>query len=172
MTTLDLKKYIRTVPNFPNQGILFYDIATLIANPTAWNYAIKQLADIIKPMNIDFLVSLESRGFILASALSVVLNKGLVMVRKPNKLPGSVVSYSYNLEYGKDSFEIQTDILPAESKVVIVDDVLATSGSINAAYELLKQLKITPVAATVLIEISELQGKQKLSIPVKSLLVY
>lgn len=172
MTTLDLKKYIRTIPNFPSEGILFYDIATLMANPKAWNYAIAQLAKIIEPMNVDFLVSLESRGFLLASALSVVLNKGLVMVRKPNKLPGKVVSYSYNLEYGKDSFEIQTDILPTESRVVIVDDVLATSGSINAAYELLKQLEITPVAATVLIEISELQGKHKLPIPVKSLLVY
>lgn len=170
---MDLKKYIRDIPDFPRKGILFYDITTLLNKKEAFKEAIDSLAKILKNKKIDYIVAAESRGFIFAGALSYKLGCGFIPVRKPGKLPYKTHSHKYSLEYGNDSLEIHQDAFPENSKVLILDDLLATGGTALALIALAKKLKADIVAVVFLIELIDLKGIEKLKdYPVYSLLKF
>ena len=168
-----IKKYIRDIPNFPKRGITFHDITPLLQNGDAFNESIDQMAELIKDREIDYLVCIESRGFIFGSAISMKLGSGLVVVRKPGKLPYVTINASYSLEYGNDSLEIHKDAIHENSKVVIVDDLLATGGTAEATGNLIRQLGGDIIGYLFLIELTELDGSEKLKpSPVWSILKY
>jgi adenine phosphoribosyltransferase len=153
---------IRPIPDFPIPGILFQDIAPLIANPKAYELVTKEFAQTNSPFNL--VAGVESRGFILASAIAIDSAVGFVPIRKAGKLPGSVIKREYGLEYGSDSLEMQVDALAhvSEPKVLLIDDVLATGGTLIAALELLKDLAAEVCEVAVLLEISELGGRERI----------
>jgi adenine phosphoribosyltransferase len=170
---MNLLDYLPTIPDFPKPGIMFKDISPLLADHRAFTYAIDQLYDLSNFYDFDYVLGIESRGFIFATALSQASKKGLVLARKPNKLPKKVYSESYGLEYGTDSLEVQQDIFPNKAKVLLIDDVLATGGTLVAAANLVRKSGANVVGALVLLEISELLGHSKLAkekIQVKSLI--
>ena len=169
---MDLKVHIRRIADFPKSGILFYDISTLLQEPAAWREAVDQLATRVAAHRPDRLVGIESRGFIVAAPVAVQLGVGFGMVRKRGKLPGSVVTHAYSLEYGMDSIEISADLIPAGSRVVVIDDLIATGGTAAATVELLRKIGAAPVAAVFLIELTNLNGRAKLDVPVDALLQY
>jgi adenine phosphoribosyltransferase len=168
----DLKNHIRGIPDFPKPGILFYDIGTLLAHGPAWQETVARLAEIIRPLNPDALIGIEARGFLVASAVAAHLGCGFVMARKKGKLPGKTVAYSYQLEYGADTIEMQKGILPPGSRVVICDDLLATGGTAAAVIALAQRMEIDVVHAAFIIELSFLKGREKLGIPATSLIGY
>ncbi|HEY2610295.1 MAG TPA: adenine phosphoribosyltransferase [Reyranella sp.] len=169
---IDLKKHIRSIPDFPKPGILFYDISTLLAHAKAWHVTIERLADVIRPYKPDTLAGIESRGFLLAAPLALALGTGFVMLRKQGKLPGTTVRHTYALEYGTDTIEIQQDAIKKGTRVVLVDDLLATGGTMAAAVTLLESVGgIVPAAACV-IELTFLDGRKRLKVPVETLLKY
>jgi adenine phosphoribosyltransferase len=167
---MDLKTHIRQIPDFPKPGILFYDILTLLQQPGVFRVAIERMAGLVVPHRPDRLVGIESRGFIFAAALTLRLDVGFAMVRKRGKLPGSVVGHAYNLEYGSDTIEISSDLIAPGSRVVIVDDLIATGGTVAATVELLEKIEVEVVAAVFLIELAGLRGRERLKVPVASLL--
>ena len=169
---LDLKQHIRSIPDFPKPGILFYDISTLLAHPKAWHTAIERLADLIRPHKPDVLAGIESRGFLLAAPLALALGTGFVMMRKQGKLPGTTVRHTYSLEYGTDTIEIQQDAVHKGARVVLVDDLLATGGTMGAAVNLLETVGAVVPATAVLIELTFLEGRKRLTPPVETLLQY
>ena len=169
---LDLKQHIRSIPDFPKPGILFYDISTLLAHPKAWHTAIERLADLIRPHKPDVLAGIESRGFLLAAPLALALGTGFVMMRKQGKLPGTTVRHTYSLEYGTDTIEIQQDAVHKGARVVLVDDLLATGGTMAAAVNLLETVCAVVPATAVIIELTFLEGRKKLAPPVETLLQY
>ncbi|MEA2847149.1 MAG: adenine phosphoribosyltransferase [Rhodospirillaceae bacterium] len=169
---IDLKKHIRSIPDFPKPGILFYDISTLLAHAKAWHATIERLADAIRPYKPDILAGVESRGFLLAAPLALALGTGFVMLRKQGKLPGTTVRHTYALEYGTDTIEIQQDAIMNGARVVLIDDLLATGGTMAAAVTLLEQVGgIVPAAACVM-ELTFLDGRKRLKVPVETLLKY
>lgn len=170
--TIDLKKHIRSIPDFPKPGILFYDISTLLAHPKAWHATIEQLAETVKAYKPDVLAGIESRGFLLAAPLALALGTGFVMLRKKGKLPGITVRHTYALEYGTDTIEIQADAITKGKRVVLVDDLLATGGTMGAAITLLEQVGAVVPAAACIIELTFLEGRKRLSVPVEALLKY
>src|SRR5439155_1198755 len=125
---IDLKQHIRSIPDFPKPGILFYDISTLLAHAKAWHETVEQMAERVKKYKPDVLAGIESRGFLLAAPLALALGTGFVMLRKKGKLPGITVRHTYALEYGTDTIEIQSDAVHNGTRVVLVDDLLATGG--------------------------------------------
>jgi len=170
---LDLKNLIRTIPDFPQKGILFRDITTLLNNKRAFKITINRLASLFKDRKIDYIVCAEARGFILGGALAYKLGCGFIPVRKPGKLPYKSYKVSYKLEYGKDSFCIHRDAFPKGAKVLIVDDLLATGGTAHAIVRLVKKLKGEIVGIVFLIELLSLKGRKKLkSYPVYSLIKF
>ena len=169
---IDLKNHIRSIPDFPKPGILFYDISTLLAHPKAWHTAIERLADLIRPHKPDVLAGIESRGFLLAAPLALALGTGFVMMRKQGKLPGTTVRHTYSLEYGTDTIEIQQDAVHKGARVVLVDDLLATGGTMAAAVNLLETVGAVVPATAVIIELTFLEGRKKLAPPVETLLQY
>jgi adenine phosphoribosyltransferase len=169
---MDLKEQIRQIPDFPKSGILFYDVSTLLRRAEAFHQAIEQLAELVAPHRPDYLVGIESRGFIFAAPLALRLGIGFAMIRKRGKLPGSVVGHVYDLEYGSDTIEISADLLPARSRIVIVDDLIATGGTAAATAELLDKINTEVVAAVFLIELTNLNGRMRLRVPVETLLTY
>ncbi len=169
---IDLKKHIRSIPDFPKPGILFYDISTLLAHPKAWHTAIERLADLIRPHKPDVLAGIESRGFLLAAPLALALGTGFIMLRKQGKLPGMTVRHTYALEYGTDTIEIQQDAVHKGARVVLVDDLLATGGTMAAAVELLETVGAVVPTAACIIELTFLEGRKKLKPPVETLLQY
>ena len=169
---IDLKKHIRSIPDFPKPGILFYDISTLLAHAKAWHATIERMADALRPYKPDVLAGVESRGFLLAAPLALALNTGFVMMRKQGKLPGSTVRHTYALEYGTDTIEIQQDAIKKGARVVLVDDLLATGGTMAAAVKLLEQVGGVVPAAACVIELTFLEGRKKLDVPVEALLKY
>jgi len=169
---IDLKKHIRSIPDFPKPGILFYDISTLLAHPKAWHATIEQMADTVRAYKPDVLAGIESRGFLLAAPLAVALGTGFVMLRKKGKLPGITVRHTYALEYGTDTIEIQADAVDKGKRVVLVDDLLATGGTMAAAVTLLEQVGAVVPAAACIIELTFLEGRKKLPVPVEALLKY
>ena len=159
---MNLLDYLPGVPNFPKPGIVFRDISPLLGDPKAFRYAIEQMAALAQGWDYTHIVGIESRGFIFASALAHVQHKSLVLVRKPGKLPQATHKEAYGLEYGNDSLEIQASSIPAQSRVLIVDDVLATGGTILAASRLIEQLGCLVVGVLTLGEIVALAGQEVL----------
>jgi adenine phosphoribosyltransferase len=169
---MDFKQHIRAIPDFPKPGILFYDISTLLAHPQAWRAMIEQLADVIRPYQPELLVGIESRGFLVAAPLAYALGSGFAMVRKKGKLPGKTVRYSYDLEYGTDTIEVQEDAISAGQRVVVLDDLIATGGTMQAAIELVQQRGGVVACAAVLIELAFLDGRRKLNVPLTAMVTY
>lgn len=169
---MDLKEHIRSIPDFPKPGILFYDISTLLRHAEAWQVAMARMAEIIEVYKPDYLAGLESRGFLFAAPLALKLGCGFLMLRKPGKLPGAIVGLDYTLEYRSDRIEVQADAVPPGARVVVVDDLLATGGTLSAGIRLLRQLGAEVPAAVTLIELSFLNGRQHLDVPFESLLQY
>lgn len=167
---LNLENYIASIPNFPKEGILFKDISPLLANAQAWKQAVKTIAQAVKNMKPDILVGIESRGFLLSAPIAVELDLGFVMIRKKNKLPGDTVAFNYDLEYGSDTIEIQKSLIKHGQRVVILDDLLATGGTIKASVELLKKLNINICGCACIIELTQLKAREILDIPIYSLL--
>ena len=168
----DLKAYIREIPDFPKPGILFYDISTLLINPEAWRETVHRLQTAIEPYQPTKLVGIESRGFLVAAPLAYLLNVGFVMVRKRGKLPGEIIRHSYDLEYGQDVVEVQADAIKPGERVVVLDDLLATGGTMAAAIQLLRQVGGDVVAAASIIELNFLMGRTKLDVPFNAILSY
>lgn len=169
---MNLKEHIRGIPDFPIPGILFYDISTLLSNPEAWNHTLDELEKIVSKWNPEILAGIESRGFLLSSALADRMNIPMTMIRKKGKLPGEVISHEYELEYGTDTIEIQSDAIKAGQRVVILDDLLATGGTLVASGDLLNSVGADIVGCAVIIELDFLKGKEKLSFSLKSLVSY
>jgi adenine phosphoribosyltransferase len=160
---MNLLDYLPGVPDFPKPGILFRDISPLLANPAAFRDAILQMGVLAQQFDYSHILGIESRGFIFGSALAHQAHKGLALARKPNKLPLASHRESYGLEYGADSLEIQQSTLPAGARVLIVDDVLATGGTIIAASQLLKKAGFEVAGAITLLKIEGLNGDKHLS---------
>lgn len=170
---MDLKKYIRDVPDFPKKGILFKDITTLVKEPTAFKYAIDQLVEKYKDETINKIVSVEARGYIFGGVLAYVLNCGFIPVRKPGKLPGETVALDYTLEYGTNTVEIHKDGIQSGDYVLVFDDLLATGGTVHATCKLIEQLGGTIIGCAFLINLRFLPGTEKLKeYPVFSLIEY
>lgn len=169
---MDLKKHIATVPDFPKPGILFYDISTLLAHPQAWGTTVDRLHDAIKPEQPDLLACIESRGFLVAAPLAVQLGVGFFMIRKVGKLPGKTLPHTYDLEYGSDTIEIQENAVRQGQRVVILDDLLATGGTLAAATQLLRNCGADVRAAACIIELAFLNGRERLDLPITSLVSY
>ena len=159
----DLKKFIRDIPDFPKKGIIFHDITPLLQNADAFMAAIERMAEMLNGREIDYLVGIESRGFIFASALAIKLRTGLVIVRKPGKLPYVTINASYDLEYGSDSLEVHRDAIHNGSRVVLIDDLLATGGTAKAAGDLIAKLGGEIAGYCFLVELTDLGGENKLS---------
>lgn len=169
---MNLKDHIRSIPDFPKPGILFYDISTLLQHAEAWSATVDRLADEIGPYRPERLIGIESRGFLVAAPLALRLGVGFSMVRKKNKLPGRTVSHTYDLEYGSDTIEIQADAIEKGQKVILMDDLLATGGTAAAAVKLLQGVGAEVVAAAFIIELNFLGGRARLDLPVHSLIGY
>src|SRR6185436_19889586 len=169
---MDFKNHIRAIPDFPKPGILFYDISTLLAHPQAWHAAVEQLAAAIRPYRPDLLVGIESRGFLVAAPLAYAIGSGFAMLRKKGKLPGPTVRHTYDLEYGSDTIEMQEDAISPGQRVIVLDDLLATGGTMQAAIELVQQRGGTVAAAVCIIELAFLRGRERLNVPVTSMIVY
>jgi adenine phosphoribosyltransferase len=157
-----LKSQIRHVPDFPKPGILFYDVTTLLKDPQGFKLAVDSMAEPYKGLGITLVVGIESRGFILGSAVADRLGAGFVPVRKLGKLPAQTVRASYALEYGTDSLEMHRDAVERGQKVLIVDDLLATGGTARATVDLVRQLGGDVVGVSFLIELAALNGREKL----------
>ncbi len=169
---IDLKDYIRHIPDFPKPGILFYDISTLMQNPDAWQIAMGRLSRQIAPLRPDLLAAVESRGFLTAAPIADRMGCGMLMLRKSGKLPGKTIAHTYDLEYGSDTLEIQADAVRPGQRVVVMDDLLATGGTLAASIALLRKAGAEVVGASVLVELTGLGGRDKLDTTVTSLLSY
>ena len=161
-TTKDLAGQIRDIPDFPKPGILFKDITTLLKDGESFRASVDGLLEKIGKRDVDCVVGMESRGFIFGAPIAYKLGAGFVPVRKLGKLPGDVVSVEYDLEYGSATLEMHKDAFKPGAKVLIVDDLLATGGTVAGTIELVKQLKGTIVACAFLIELTALKGREKL----------
>jgi adenine phosphoribosyltransferase len=163
MLTIDLKQMIRSVPDFPKPGINFFDITTLLKEPAGLKATIEALSAPYADARIETVVGIESRGFILGSAVAQQIGAGFVPVRKPGKLPARAIKEVYELEYGKDAIEVHADAIEKGQRVLIVDDVLATGGTAAATTRLVQQLGGTLHGLAFLIELTFLNGKSKLT---------
>jgi adenine phosphoribosyltransferase len=169
---MDLKQHIRSIPDFPKPGILFYDISTLLAHPEAWRTTVERLADAVRPLAPELLVGIESRGFLVAAPLAYALGSGFAMVRKKGKLPGRTTQYSYDLEYGTDTIEMQVDAIAPGQRVIVLDDLLATGGTLQAAINLVSRQGGEVVGAATIIELTFLNGRQRIPVPFTSMVSY
>lgn len=168
-----IQAFIRDVPDFPKKGILFKDITPLLQDPAGLKETISELARAVEPRTFDVVCGIESRGFIFGTALAHHLGKGFVPIRKPGKLPWKTESESYELEYGTDRIEIHRDAVRAGQGVLLVDDLLATGGTMEAALKLVRKLGGKPVGCSFVIELDFLAGRKRLGdVPVHSLLHY
>ncbi len=172
MTESELKRHIRGIPDFPKPGILFYDISTLLRNAQAWKAAMAAMAARITPHRPEVLAGIESRGFLLAAPLALELGLGFIMLRKPRKLPGATIGLDYALEYGSDRIEMQADAITPGQRVVLLDDLLATGGTMAAGISLLREAGAEVPAAATLLELTFLGGRNRLDVPVETLLTY
>ncbi|MDE2230111.1 MAG: adenine phosphoribosyltransferase [Alphaproteobacteria bacterium] len=169
---MDLKQHIRSVPDFPKKGILFYDISTLLAHAKAWQATVDRLETALTPHRPQLLVGIESRGFLVAAPLALALGIGFVMVRKRGKLPGATIPYTYALEYGTDTIEIQADAVTPGTRVAVLDDLLATGGTLEAAVNLCRKVGGDVVAAGCIIELNFLGGRKRVDVPFVSVVGY
>ena len=162
MSADDLRAKIREVPDFPKPGIVFYDITTLLKDAAAYREAIDLLTEPFRDRRVDIVVGMESRGFIFSAAMAYQLNAGFVPVRKLGKLPAETVSVEYSLEYGTNTLEVHKDALSPGQRVLIVDDLLATGGTVKGTIELVERLKGEVVGLAFLVELLFLKGRQRL----------
>jgi adenine phosphoribosyltransferase len=169
---MDLKEHIRGIPDFPQPGILFYDISTLLRDADAWQVAMGRMARAVRTYQPDLVAGIESRGFLMAAPLALKLGSGFIMLRKRGKLPGATIGHDYALEYGTDRIEIQADAVKPGQRVVVVDDLLATGGTMAAGITLLRQVGAVVPAAAALIELTFLGGRARLDVPVETLVTY
>ncbi len=160
---MDLKSYVRDIPDWPKQGVVFKDITPLLGNRDSFKYAIDSIADHYKGKQIDMILGAEARGFILASALAYKMGCGFVPARKPGKLPYNTLSAEYDLEYGTDTLEMHEDAIKSNDRVLVVDDLIATGGTAAAKVKLVEQLGGKVVGIAFLIELAFLNGRDKLN---------
>jgi adenine phosphoribosyltransferase len=173
MKVSDLKKHIRDIPDFPKKGIIFKDISTLLKHPKAFQKSIDTLAKTFKKTRVEYVVGVEARGFIFGAALAYKLGAGFIPVRKKGKLPYKTKSVTYQLEYGTDILEIHEDAVPPGARVLVVDDLLATGGTVKAVVDLLTAQKAKIIGVAFLVELEFLKGKEKLKgLPVYSVIQY
>ncbi len=169
----DLKSMIRDIPDFPKKGILFKDVTPLLSDPASFREAVDLMADNYRNTHIDLVVGIEARGFIIGAALAYRLGAGIILVRKPGKLPYKTHKTIYELEYGADSLEVHQDSILPKQKVLIADDLLATGGTMNAVVDLVEKMKGDIVGSAFLVELSFLNGRERLSrYPVFSLIKF
>lgn len=170
------KEFIATIPDFPKKGIMFRDITPTVENAEAFKNVIDDLAELSKQYNFNKIICADARGFLFGSALAYKLNKGLVLARKPGKLPSPGFSFSYDLEYGSNTLVIPKDSISSNDRVLVIDDLLATGGSAGAMIELVKMSKATPVAAFFYIELPDLNGRANMKkvedLPIHSLVFF
>lgn len=159
---MDIKQWIREIPDFPQPGILFRDITPLLGHGEAYRQAIDELAVFASNLNVDMIVGPEARGYVVGAPLAYTLGVGFAPVRKSGKLPAKTVTTTYQLEYGTDQLEIHADALRPGQRVLVADDLLATGGTISATIELVNMLGATVVGAAFMIELSHLNGRAKL----------
>lgn len=159
----EVEKYIRSIPDFPEPGIIFRDITTVTQDPKGLKIAIDAMKEKIQDLDFDVVVGLEARGFIFGMPLAYILGKSFVLIRKKGKLPCETISESYDLEYGKAEIEIHTDAIKPGQKVVLVDDLIATGGTIEAAIKLIERLGGKVVDNLFLVELAGLKGRERLS---------
>lgn len=159
---MDLRSTIREIEGFPKEGINFKDITTLLKDPKAFAYSIDRIVEDLKDKKIDYIVGPEARGFLMGSASAYALGVGFIPIRKPGKLPAQTTRYEYDLEYGKDVLEIHTDAIEVGARIAIVDDLLATGGTVEAAIRLIEALGGEVVALEFLIELEFLKGRDRL----------
>jgi adenine phosphoribosyltransferase len=170
---MDLAQFIRDIPDFPKPGILFKDITPLLANPAAFQHAIDRFAEHYRPQPIDAIAAAEARGFLFAAPLALELSKPLVPLRKPGKLPFRTYSLKYDLEYGSAELQVHMDVITPHARVLLVDDVLATGGTMQAGIQLIQKAGGKVVGCAFLLELLFLQGRQHLEgIEIFSLLQY
>lgn len=161
MIIMDLKQFIREVPDYPKPGVNFFDITTLLKNTVAFNYVVDRICDYSKNMGITKIVTLESRGFIVGGAVAYNINAGFVPIRKKGKLPAETISEEYELEYGTDTIEIHSDALDSDDVVLIHDDLLATGGTAQAALNIVKKLNVKKIYLSFIIDLAFLQNENK-----------
>ena len=166
-----IERYVRDVPDFPKPGILFKDITPLLASAQGLKQSIEGLAALVDPDSYDLIAGIESRGFIFGTALAHHVGKGFIPIRKPGKLPFEKASESYELEYGTDTVEVHVDSVENGRRVLMVDDLLATGGTMGAALKLITKIGGEPVASAFVIELAFLSGRDVLDVPTHSLLV-
>jgi adenine phosphoribosyltransferase len=170
MTPEEILAYIRNIPDFPKKGILFKDITTALREPQVFKAIIENLYALVKDLHIDYVVAIESRGFIFGAPLAYKMGAGLVIIRKPGKLPADVYREEYSLEYGSDALEMHKDAIKKGHNVLLVDDLLATSGTMKAACRLIEKSGAHVCASLFLIELTELSQNVKSSVPIYSLI--
>ncbi len=159
---MNLKEYIRSIPDYPKKGILFRDITTLIKDSKAFNYSIDQIVDISNKLEFDKIAAIESRGFVFASAVSYKLKKPFIMMRKKNKLPAEKISVDFQLEYGQATLEIHKDSINDGEKILIIDDLIATGGTAEAGAKLVEMSKAKVAGFIFIINLFDLGGNEKL----------
>ena len=159
---MDLKKYIKDIPDFPEPGVLFRDVTPLLADKDAYQESIRLLSDFAKEKKVDLVVGPEARGFLFGCPVALALNCGFVPVRKPGKLPREVISQSYDLEYGSNEIQMHSDSIQPGQNVLIVDDLLATGGTVDAAVSLIEKMGGNVVGIAFLIELEALKGRELL----------
>lgn len=159
---MDLKQFIRTIPDYPKPGILFRDVTTLMAHADAFKHAVDEMAGPFRGQGIDQVAGIDARGFILGGALAIQLDAGFTALRKPGKLPWQTFSETYELEYGTDELHMHTDALKAGDKVLLVDDLIATGGTAEAGLKLLRKAQASVVAATFMVDLPDLGGADRL----------
>lgn len=170
MTSEEILTYIRNVPDFPKKGILFKDITTALKNPAVFQEIINSFYTMAKDLNVDYVAAVESRGYLFGAPLAYKLGAGLVIIRKAGKLPAEVVRETYGLEYGTDTLEMHKDAVEHGKRVLLVDDLLATGGTIQAAGRLVEKVGGIVVGGMFLIELTSLSQSAKLSMPIYSLI--
>lgn len=170
---MNIADVIRNIPDFPKPGIQFKDITTLLLNPEAFKYVVDAFAERYADNRPDVIIGVESRGFIFGSVLAYVMGIPFVLARKPGKLPGETISESFELEYGTDAVEIHVDAIQPGAKVLILDDLLATGGTVAAVVRLVERLEATVMEAAFVVELPPLKGREKVApLPVFSLVEF
>ena len=159
---MDLKDYVASIPGFPKEGIIFRDVTPMLQDPAAFKESIKQIADYAKDKNIDIVVGPEARGFLFGCPVAIEIGAGFVPVRKPGKLPRETVSKSYDLEYGSNTIEMHKDAIKKGQRVLIVDDLLATGGTVEAAIQLIEEMGGVVAGVALVIELKDLKAADAL----------
>lgn len=160
---IDLAEHIRSIPDFPKPGIMFRDITPLLAKPDVFHEVIRRMADRFRDEGVTAILAAEARGFIFAAPLALELNAAFIPIRKPGKLPFDTHSFHYELEYGTDSLEMHTDAITADDRVLLVDDLLATGGTMQACIQMTERAEAKVVGATFLVELDFLNGRERLA---------